>query len=881
MGLSLYNKKRKFRDTPEPSGKLKKSSSKLIFVVQRHKASHLHYDFRLEIDGVLKSWAVPKGPSLNPTDKRLAMMVEDHPFSYRTFEGVIPEGNYGAGIVEIWDKGTLSDLENSDTKTTEKKLKAGLRAGNLKFTLRGKKLKGEFALVKLKGKQENAWLLIKHNDKNAIHEPYNSEDHTAANSPINKWLTQHKKPTSKSKLTKKTVIKKNEVENESTIAKKVRALPGKTKKLSKYIHPMLAREVPKAFSNKEWIYEIKWDGYRAIAEINKDKVQLYSRNGNTFNESYPLVTNELQKLKINAVLDGEIVVLDDNGTPSFQLLQHYKSANEYPIQFYVFDLLEINGKNICDQPLIERKKLLKKLIPKNNVIKYSDHIVEAGEEFFELAQKRNLEGIIAKKADSEYRRGVRTNEWLKIKHHKSQEAIIAGFTKPGGTRKYFGALVLGIKDGKKLKYVGHTGSGFDQKLLKELYSKLTPLIQNESPFSESIKTNSPVKWVKPVLVCEIKFTELTHDGMMRHPIFLRLRDDKKAKEVVMESPGNMTFTPQKNKPATKKASPKKSKTAISKATSQKGKTNKRQFGKENTEELLFGKIKVPITNSTKIFWPEEQLTKGDVIAYYQNIANYIIPYLKDRPQSLLRTPNGINKASFYHKDAGGESPDWVKTIDIFSESTNKTIEYILCNNKATLAYLNNLGCIELNPWHSTIKALDYPDYLVIDLDPSPKNTFEQVIETAQVVKGILDKAGATSYCKTSGATGLHIYVPTSKKYTYEQIKKFTELICILTHEQLPKFTSNERSLKKRGNNIYLDHLQNRRGQTIACVYSLRPKKGATISTPLHWREVKQGLDPLDFNIHSVAKRLKKNGDIFTGILGKGIDLLKCLKNLEK
>ena len=858
MSLNLYTKKRNFKETPEPSAKLKKTGSKLIFVVQRHKASHLHYDFRLEMDGKLKSWAVPKGPSLNPKDKRLAMMVEDHPYSYRNFSGTIPEGNYGAGIVEVWDTGFLSDLDDSDTATAEKKLKAGLKAGNLKFVLHGKKLKGEFALVKLKGKQENAWLLIKHKDAFAVDEEYSSEENTPKNSPINKWLLENKKKSkSISKPLKTATV---EIKKKSRgVFKKIKSLPGKSRKLGHYFHPMLAKESETVFSDKEWIYEIKWDGYRAIAEVKESEVLLYSRSGNTFNESYPIVIDALKKLNIKAVLDGEIVVLNDNGDPSFQLLQHYETSPDYPIVYYVFDVLKINGTDTCDLPLTERKKLLKKLIKKNEVVRYSDHIIERGEEFFEIAKKRNLEGIMAKRADSLYLPDTRTSNWLKIKNHQSMEAIIAGFTEPGGSRKYFGALVLGIKDGNELKYMGHTGSGFDDALLRNMSALLKPLIQKQSPFKEPVKTNMPVTWVKPVLVCEIKYTELTKEGHIRHPIFLRLRDDKKANEVTME--------------AIKK---------IRKGEMKKTTNDKPEKKKKEEEIVSFGKIKVPVTNLKKVFWPEEGITKGDVINYYQSVSEYIMPYLKNRPQSLLRTPNGIDKPGFFHKNAGDAAPEWVESIKLFSESANKNIDYILCNNKATLAYLNNLGCIEINPWHSTVKALDNPDYLIIDLDPSENNTFEQVIETANVVRQVLEKAGASSYCKTSGATGLHIYIPMQKKYSYDQVKDFAQIICILTHEQLPKITSMERNLKKRGSSkIYLDHLQNRKGQTIASVYSLRPKVGATVSMPLLWKEVKIGLSPLDFNIHNALTRIKKMSDIFSGVLGKGIDLKKSLKNLDK
>jgi len=623
-------------------------------------------------------------------------------------------------------------------------------------------------------------------------------------------------------------------------------------KLAHFIKPMLAKETDEAFDNKDWLFEIKWDGYRAISEIKNGNVKLYSRNGISFESRYPVVFNALKKIKHNAVLDGEIVIINEEGKSDFQKLQHYEDNTQYPICYYVFDLLALNGKNTCELPLIERKKLLQQLIKKNAVIKYSDHVLKKGKSFFIAAGKQHLEGVMAKKKDSQYLKGVRSSDWLKIKHHKSEEVIIVGFTEPTGARKYFGALVLAVKDKKLgLKYAGHTGSGFSDKLLEEVYKKLKPLIVAISPFKEKVKTNMPVTWVKPKYVCEIEFTEWTTDGKMRHPIFLRMREDKSTKDIVM---GKTTIT---------KAPAKKTVAAED----------------EKNTELIVDKVKVKITNRNKIYWPKEKITKGMMIDYYQEMAPLILPYLKDRPESLKRSPNGIAAPAFYHKDAGGEAPSFVKTISLFSDSTKKDVDYILCNNKATLAYLNNLGCIELNPWNSTTKALDKPDYMIIDLDPSSKNNFEQVIEAALVVKDLLDKAGATAFCKTSGATGMHIFVPMGKKYLYKEVRDFAEIICTMAHEQLPKFTSVERNLKTRGNKMYLDYLQNSRGQTIAAAYSLRPKEGATVSTPLLWKEVKSGLHPSMFTIDTIPKRVKKMKDIFSGVLGKGIDLKKCIDKL--
>ena len=645
-------------------------------------------------------------------------------------------------------------------------------------------------------------------------------------------------------------------------------LPGHGKKLRHFIKPMLARQGDEAFDNKDWLFEIKWDGYRAIAEKNKNEILLYSRNGISFRETYPIVADQLKNIQEDAVLDGEIVVLNDEGIPDFQFLQHYFENQQRPIQYYIFDLLELNGEDTTHLPLIERKELLQKIIPENKVIKYSDHIIGNGKSFFEVTKEKDLEGIIAKKTDSKYHSGKRTSAWLKIKHHKTEEAIIAGYTEPAGSRRYFGALILAAKEGNKLKYIGHTGTGFNAQSLKEMYELLQPLVQEKSPFDEKIKTNSPVTWVKPELIGEIKYSEVTADGKFRHPVFLHLRNDKNVNEINMEN--IKTKFPSSTRKDSSKTSPKKENSKSSTEESN-----------ETDKTYTFGKIKVKVTNADKVYFPEKGITKGDVVDYYISMAGYILPYLKGRPESLLRHPNGIKAQSFFQKNAADNAPSFVTNQKVYSESNGKEINYIVCDNLPTLVYLNNLGCIELNPWHSTIKSLEKPDYLMIDIDPSEKNTFEQVIEVCLTVKKILDKAGAPSFCKTSGASGMHVYVPTGKKYSFEQVKDFAYLVCMMANDELKNFTTLERNLSKRGNkHIYLDYLQNRRGQTIASVYSLRPKPGATVSMPLLWEEVKQGLLPTQFTIYNTLERVKNAGDIFKGVLGKGIDIAKCLKNLE-
>ncbi len=619
---------------------------------------------------------------------------------------------------------------------------------------------------------------------------------------------------------------------------------------------MLCKVSDNAFDEKQWAFEIKWDGYRAIADLRNNDIRLYSRNGINFSQKFKKVMNSLKLQEHQMVLDGEIVAYDDKGKPNFQWLQQIGDSPNLALTFQVFDLLWLNGHSTENLTYLQRKELLKEALTENEVIKYSDHVLENGKEFFQAAKDLGLEGIVAKKTESLYRENIRSSEWLKIKIYKSDEAVVCGFTAPKGSRKKFGALILGKYVDGKMVFCGHTGGGFNDQSLSEIYDKMQPLITDKSVFKITPKTNTKATWIKPELVAEIKFTELTKDLIYRHPIFLRLRDDL--------HPDDVTFDPEKppKKEPVKKAEPKK------------------RAGKDDVEKKI-GKQKLKLTNQNKIYFPDDDVTKGDVIDYYQSISKYILPHLKNRPQSMNRYPNGIDGMSFYQKDAAEETPEWIETQKVFSESTDKYINYIICNDKETMAYLNNLGCIELNIWTSKIQKADNPDYLVLDLDPSEKNSFKDVIETAQAVKEVLDVAGIEGYPKTSGSSGIHVYIPMNAKYSYDQVKDFGHLLMQMVQRKLPDLTTLERSLQKRDKNkIYLDYLQNRRGQTLASVYSLRPKKGASVSMPLEWGEVKKGLKPTDFTIHNALERLKDKGDIFKPILGKGIDMLKAIKKLE-
>lgn len=615
---------------------------------------------------------------------------------------------------------------------------------------------------------------------------------------------------------------------------------------------MLAKPFEKAFNDEDWIFEIKWDGYRAVADLSKKQPLFYSRNGISFLSKFDKVAQDLGQQKHKMILDGEIVAYDENGRPNFQLLQQIGDNPDLALTYQVFDILWLNGHSTEEIPLIQRKELLKEALVETDVIKYCDHVPEKGIEFFNQMKKMKLEGMIAKKSDSLYVENNRTSDWLKIKFTNTEETIICGFTEPRGSREGFGALILGKYIDGKLIYSGHTGTGFNKESINELHERLKKLIIKTSPFETIPKTNSPVTWTKPELVCEMKYSEITKDGIFRHPVFMAVREDKNPEDV-NEKPKQM-----KSKTPTKSTK-----------------------SPEKEKEITLNKHNVKLTNQDKIYFPKDEITKGDVIEYYQSVAEYILPHLKNRPLSLNRFPNGIEEQGFYQKDASDNIPDWIKTTKVYSESNDKYIHYIYCNDKATLAYLNNLGCIDMNPWNSSLPDLEHPDYLVLDLDPSKKNTFDDVIETALQVNEVLESIKIKGYCKTSGSTGIHIYIPMGGKYDFDQVKDFANILMKQVNEKLPKLTTLERSLQKRDDKkIYLDYLQNRTGQTLASAYSLRPKEGASVSMPLEWDELKKGMKPTDFNIHNALDRIKEKGDLFKPVLGKGIDMMKTLELLQ-
>jgi bifunctional non-homologous end joining protein LigD len=900
MKLNKYRTKRRFDETPEPKGG-KVGSRSLRFVVQKHDASHLHYDFRLEMDGVLKSWAVPKGPSLNPSEKRLAMMVEDHPYDYRKFEGIIPEGNYGAGAVIIWDEGTYEPIEPVRGKQAkEKTLLQQLKNGSLKFKLKGKKLQGEFALVKTKGMGDNAWLLIKHNDEFAQKADVTRlQKSVKSGKTIDSMLSEGSKKKIKRSAVKKSTANpsakstgKMEQNTEGNIlddkvsdnlsATEIKKLLAAAPKITfpNSLKPMLATSVEKAFDDSDWLFEVKWDGYRALAFMNKQKVLLQSRNEHSYNQKFHPIYEALQAWNIDAVVDGEIVAVNAQDKPDFGKLQRWQSLEEGPLYYYVFDLLWLHGKDLRTLPLTQRQALLKAHIPPKGPIRMGISVAEKGIEFFNAIQQMGLEGLVAKRKDSTYLAAERSYDWLKIKAQRRQEVVIAGYTHKEGSPKLFSALLLGYYQEGTLQFAGKVGTGFKDKDQLDLLQKFKKLQRKTAPFKvmpnyqkgnkyTGTPPDTKVTWLKPELVCEIHFTEITEDGVFRHPAFIGLREDKAAKDVVREDAiENIKI----NKQQAKKPSPIKPRRS----------NNSSHSGTFTTaaakQVVVVNNVEVPLTNLDKIYWPKEGFTKRDLIEYYHRMASYILPYLKNRPQSLNRFPNGIQGKSFYQKDVTGKIPDWIDTYPYVSQDDQKQKHYMLGNNEASLLYMANAGAIEMNPWSSTILNPNHPTWCILDIDPDKDNSFDQVIETALAIKDLLDEIKARGYCKTSGSTGMHIYIPLAGQYEYDQSQLLAQWIASEVAQQLP-FTSIERLTKKRKGKIYIDYLQNRATATLAAPYSVRPKPLATVSMPLDWTEVRKGLLMSDFTIDNALSRVQERGDLFKPVLGKGVNLQKILAKI--
>ena len=858
MSLKEYVRKRSFEQTPEPKpGKGgPKTPAGNFFCVQRHHATRLHYDFRLEVDGALVSWAVPKGPTLSPNEKRLAMHVEDHPLDYGNFEGNIPAGNYGGGSVMLWDRGAYDLLGDLPAK-------AQLARGDFKFRLHGEKLQGEFAIVLMKGRGKgNEWLLLKKKDDFA--DPaWDAEAHSRSvlTGRTQEEIAREMAPPPAAPAPGRGPEKKRTMPKGAARA----ALP-------ESVSPMkgvLAESVPKGAG---WLYEIKWDGVRAICIVEEGAVRLVSRTGKSCERQYP----ELSVLPHyvdagTAVLDGEICALDEAGRPRFELIQPRimvadpgaiaHLARSKPVALFLFDLLYLDGYDLRGLPLTERRKWLESTVKPGGPVRVSQ-VFEEGEPLLEAARAQGLEGVMAKRADSRYE-ARRSDCWVKIKTVRTIECVICGYTQ--GERDYFGALILGVYEQGKLAWAGNVGTGFDRKLLADIHARLQPLTAPRAPFAERPKVPKDVVWVRPELVCTVKYAEWTRDGRLRAPVFMGLRTDIEPAECVREE------TEKKGKPAAPVQADAPAKIAAAGAL---------LAEKQVQATVNLDGRTLKFTNLNKVFYPREGYTKRDVLNYYDSVAALILPHLQDRPLSLKRYPNGIHADFFFQKRSAESFPEWLRTEPVFSGHNQADINYALANDRASLLYLANLGCIDQNPWMSRVGSLSHPDFILIDLDPQ-ECPYDRIVEAALLINETLKRIGLTGYPKTTGGDGMHIYIPIETRYSYDQARSFAEILGMMVSDARPDLFTTPRSVKKRDKGkVYFDHLQIGEGKTIAAPYVLRAYDGAPVSTPLEWSEVRPGLQPGQFHIGNALERFTRVGDLFADVLRKKQRLEKPLEKLE-
>jgi bifunctional non-homologous end joining protein LigD len=766
MSLDQYRRKRNPHKTPEPFGDGRGDAERPRFVVQRHAARRLHYDFRLERDGALASWAVPKGVPLRRGERHLAVHVEDHPLEYADFEGVIPAGEYGAGTVEIWDRGTYDLLEEK-------------RDGGLTVRLYGERLDGEWTLVPaaLDGDAKN-WLLLRKDAGDATGGRYK---------------------------------------------------------------PMLSTTAGTPPVGEGWVFEPKWDGYRAIVTVSGGEVTLTSRNGNDLTERFREVARAaaLAITTSDAVLDGEICALDEQGRSRFSLLQ--ESAG-IPV-LVVFDLLELESESLLDLPLAERRKRLEKIVGPGGGVLVSPQF-DDGAALLEAARQQGLEGVVAKKRDSQYQPGRRSPDWHKVKLRQTQEVVIAGYTRGQGRRTGgFGALVAGVHDAGVLRWAGNIGTGFSDHEITRLRALLEPLERSDSPFADVPKMprvrGSDVTWVEPRLVAEVEFVEWTHEGRLRAPSYLRIREDREAPDVRRERAPLPSV-------------------------------------------LKRGKRELRLSNLEKPFWTDEGITKGDLIAYYRDVAEVLVPHLRRRPFTMKRYPDGWQGKSFFQKNAPSHMPEWIERAPLPAstrEGEKKIIDYALVDDELALLWMANMGCIDLHAWSSRVDRPELPDWVMFDLDPSEGSGFDEVVEVARLVKDTLDLLELESFPKTSGSRGIHVLVPVARRHTFPEAREFASIVGSALERTHPGLVTTAWAKSKR-KGVLVDANQNRPGATNAMVYSVRPRAGAPVSTPLDWEEVRAGLDPSAFTMEAVLDRVGRHGDLFAGALAGKQSLKKALKALR-
>jgi bifunctional non-homologous end joining protein LigD len=919
--LTEYQRKRDFTKTAEPSGEkapAPASPGRLRFVIQKHAASHLHFDLRLECDGVMKSWAVPKGPSLDPSVKRLAMQVEDHPIDYNTFEGTIPQGEYGGGTVMLWDRGTYSCDTAASPDEEEGEIRESLKKGELKFTFHGDRLHGSFALIRMKFARDSSssakpqWLLIKHRDEFATESDVVAENMTSVDS----GRTMDEIAGGKSRVWHSNRDSKNDTRVSSPAAAKRRAgnarkkTPPSTPEPPKgslspaSLEPMycsIGTEIP----GSGWTFEPKYDGIRVLAFATSTEAKLMTRNGKDKAQQFPEIVAALKKLasqtKRSMILDGEIVALIDGQPGRFQELQsrmHVKelhmiqrNTSSRPAALILFDILVDGEDALLREPWsVRRGRLVKRVGKKvSTQLRITDSSEGDGKKMLAKARREGWEGIIAKRVDSRYEPGNRSRNWLKLKIEFREEFVVGGYTEPRNTREHIGAILLGYFDHGRFIYAGHTGGGFARKSLEEMFRLLKPLERKTSPFEETPKTNEKAHWVKPEIVVEVKFSEWTADRRLRQPIFLGVRDDKNAKDVEIEPPSvqkkavksgtiskrqERLTIPARAKSATKTSSgaPKRRARTVNMS-----KVDARSLidqltvieekGGDGTLEIGRGKS-LKISNLDKVFFPKEKFTKGDVMRFYARIADFILPTIQDRPLVLKRFPNGINGESFYQQKASDTTPAEVRVEEIITDSGDKQPR-IIGGDLLTLLYTIQLGAISVDPWHSRVGSLDFADYTIIDLDPGPRANFARVIQVAHWAKEVIDSFGLNAGIKTSGATGLHIYLPLPPKTPNEAATLVAQMIATKVADAHPKEATIERFVKARGAaTVYVDFLQNIQGKTVAGPYCVRAKAGATVSTPLKWTELTEDLDPRNFHLGNAADRFEKMGDIWNEAMRK-------------
>jgi bifunctional non-homologous end joining protein LigD len=786
--LERYKEKRDFQRTPEPAGRVHAGEG-FSFVVQKHHASRLHYDFRLELGGVLKSWAVPKGPSLNPKDKRLAVHVEDHPLEYGGFEGVIPHGQYGGGKVIVWDRGTWIPVGDPVE---------GYHKGRLKFRLEGVKLRGGWNLVRM---AEKNWLLIKEKDEAA-----GTEDLTQARPES---VLGEQGPPRVWESDRDAADRPRRPPSRGGKALRRASRPRKKTAMADFVEPELATLVDEAPDGDEWLHEIKFDGYRVLCRIQGPDVTLRTRRANDWTSSFPSLARAARQLSVrDAILDGEVVVLDSRGISSFQALQNALGrGRERDVVFFAFDLLALDGRDLRERPLVERKELLAGLLrhaPK--MIRFTEHVQGGGSIFLKQACKLSLEGMVSKRRDAPYRSG-RTRDWLKVKCLNRQEFVIAGFTDPDGGRSGFGALILGVHEkGARLRYVGKVGTGFTAATLEDLHARLKRLERMSSPFEPPPpgRAGRGVHWVEPKLVAEVAFSGWTDEGILRQSRFEGLREDKPSAEVVLERPApGAPAAPRFN-----------------------------------------------LTHPDKILYPEEGITKRDLAEYYESISDWILPHLVDRPLSLVRCPEGVGKPCFYQKHAHAGTPDVVRRVQI-AEGTYLTIDGL-----PGLIALVQMGVLEIHPWGSRVDRLEKPDRMTIDLDPAEDVPWARMIETAQTLRGRLRELGLESFVKTTGGKGLHVVVPVQARRGWDELKEFSRAIAEEFVRAAPQWFVATMTKSKRPGKIFLDFFRNTRGATSVAPYSTRSRPGAPVSTPVSWEELPLVKSGKEFTLATVPARLQ-------------------------